>query len=443
MTNRRFALLAALGLATAWAPAPGARPGRPSRSPSSCPTRRAALVDTSARIVAEPLAKLLGATIVIDNKAGASGNIAYQQVAMAPKDGHTLLVSYSAYHVGNPAMFAKLPWAQKDLMPVALLTAATNVITAHPSVPANTLSEFIAYLKANPGKLNFASQGNGSLSHVGTALWEQATGTDMVHVPYKGSGAAIADVLAGNVQVFITTPPSVMQHVSTGKLKAYAGHGQARHPGLPTVPTTAEAGPGGLRARGLGGPVRAGRHAGACGRATDRGRAARARHARGQGQRGQAGHRGALSRAAAAGCPGGEGHRLLGRPDQGPQDHGGLNTMKTYRIGQIVPSSNTTMETEIPAMLRAREAREPERFSFHSARMRMKKVTPDELARMDADSDRCALELSDARVDVLGYACLVAIMSMGAATTASRSSACMRARWPMAAGRRWSRAQAR
>lgn len=87
--------------------------------------------------------------------------------------------------------------------------------------------------------------------------------------------------------------------------------------------------------------------------------------------------------------------------------------MKTYRIGQIVPSSNTTMETEIPAMLRAREAREPERFSFHSARMRMKKVTQDELARMDADSDRCALELSDARVDVLGYACLVAIMSMG------------------------------
>ncbi len=87
--------------------------------------------------------------------------------------------------------------------------------------------------------------------------------------------------------------------------------------------------------------------------------------------------------------------------------------MKTYRIGQIVPSSNTTMETEIPAMLRAREALEPERFSFHSARMRMMKVTKDELARMDADSDRCALELSDARVDVLGYACLVAIMSMG------------------------------
>lgn len=200
------------------------------------------LVDTSARIVSEPLAKLLGTTIVIENKGGASGNIAYQQVALAPKDGHTLLVSYSAYHVGNPAMFAKLPWAQKDLVPVALLTAATNVITAHPSVPANTLAEFIAHLKANPGKLNFASQGNGSLSHVGTALWEQATGTDMVHVPYKGSGAAIVDVLAGNVQVFITTPPSVMQHVNTGKLKAFAVTGKARHPGLPNVPTVAEAG---------------------------------------------------------------------------------------------------------------------------------------------------------------------------------------------------------
>jgi tripartite-type tricarboxylate transporter receptor subunit TctC len=200
------------------------------------------LVDSSARIVSEPLAKLLGATIVIENKAGASGNIAYQQVASAPKDGYTLLVSYSAYHVGNPAMFAKLPWAQKDLAPVALLTAATNVITAHPSVPANTLAEFISHLKANPGKLNFASQGNGSLSHVGTALWEQATGTDMVHVPYKGSGAAITDVLAGNVQVFITTPPSVMQHVNVGKLKAFAVTGKTRHPGLPQVPTAAEAG---------------------------------------------------------------------------------------------------------------------------------------------------------------------------------------------------------
>jgi tripartite-type tricarboxylate transporter receptor subunit TctC len=200
------------------------------------------VVDTSARLLSEPLAKLLGQAVVIENKGGASGNIAMQQVALAAKDGHTLLISYSAYHVGNPAMFAKLPWAQKDFVPVALLTAATNVITAHPSVPANNLKEFISYAKANPGKLNFASQGNGSLSHVGTALLEQTTGIDMVHVPYKGSGPAIQDVLGGQVQVFMTTPPSVLQHVQAGKLKAYAVTGKTRHPGLPAVPTTAEAG---------------------------------------------------------------------------------------------------------------------------------------------------------------------------------------------------------
>jgi tripartite-type tricarboxylate transporter receptor subunit TctC len=200
------------------------------------------VVDTSARLLAEPLGKLIGQPVVVDNRAGASGNIAYAAAAAAPKDGHTLLISYSAYHVGNPSLFPKLPWAQKDLQPVALLTAATNVIAAHPSVPASNLREFVAYLKANPGKLNFASQGNGSLAHVGTALLEQATGTDMVHVPYKGSGAAIADVLSGQVQVFMTTPPSVMQHVQAGKLKAYAVTGKTRHPGLPQVPTTAEAG---------------------------------------------------------------------------------------------------------------------------------------------------------------------------------------------------------
>ena len=200
------------------------------------------VVDTSARIVSDPLGKLLGQPVVIENKGGASGNIAYQQVAKAAKDGHTLLISYSAYHVGNPALFAKLPWAQTDLVPVALLTAATNVIAVHPSVPANNLKELIAYAKANSNKLNFASQGNGSLSHVGTALFEQTTGIEMTHVPYKGSGAAIQDVLAGQVQVFMTTPPSVMQHVLAGKLKAFAVTGKNRHPGLPQVPTTAEAG---------------------------------------------------------------------------------------------------------------------------------------------------------------------------------------------------------
>ncbi len=199
-------------------------------------------VDASARLVSEPLSRVLGQSVVVDNKGGGSGNVAYGLVARANPDGYTLLTSYSAYHVGNPALSPKLPWAQKDLVPVALVTVATNVIAAHPSVPAANLKEFIAYAKANPGKLSYASQGNGSLSHIGTEMFKMQTGTRMVHIPYRGSGPAIQDVLSGQVQVFITTPPSVMGHVQAGKLKGFAVAGKTRHPGLPNVPTTAEAG---------------------------------------------------------------------------------------------------------------------------------------------------------------------------------------------------------
>jgi len=200
------------------------------------------LVDTSARLLAEPLARVIGQSVVVDNKPGASGNLAYQTVARAPKDGHTLLVSYSGYHIANPILMDKLPWELKDLTPVGLITVATNVIAVHPSVPANTLKEFIAYAKQHPGKLNYASQGNGSVSHIGTEIFKLQTGVSMVHVPYKGSGQAIADVLGGQVELFITTPPSVMQHVQSGKLKALAVTGKTRHPGMPNVPTVAEAG---------------------------------------------------------------------------------------------------------------------------------------------------------------------------------------------------------
>ncbi|WP_371817012.1 Bug family tripartite tricarboxylate transporter substrate binding protein [Polynucleobacter sp. MWH-Svant-W18] len=201
------------------------------------------LVDTSARLLSEPFSRVIGQPVIVDNKPGASGNTAYQYVAKAKPDGYTLLISYSGYHVGNPALMDKLPWDPiKDFSPVALLTVSTNVIAVHPSVPVNNLTEFIAYAKANPGKLNYASQGNGSVSHVGTEIFKQTTGVDMVHVPYKGSGAAIQDVLAGQVQVFISTPPSLMQHIQSGKLKGLAVTGKTRHPGMPNVPTTIEAG---------------------------------------------------------------------------------------------------------------------------------------------------------------------------------------------------------
>ena len=199
-------------------------------------------VDASARLLSDALAKVAGQSVVIDSRGGGSGNVAYQAVARANPDGYTLLNSYSAYHVGNPHLTPKLPWAQKDFVPVAMITVATNVIAVHPSVPANDLSEFIKYTKANPGKLSYASQGNGSLSHIGTEMFKLQTKTSMVHIPYRGSGPAVLDVLSGQVQVFITTPPSVMGHIKAGKLKGLAVAGKTRHPGLPSVPTATEAG---------------------------------------------------------------------------------------------------------------------------------------------------------------------------------------------------------
>jgi tripartite-type tricarboxylate transporter receptor subunit TctC len=236
----RAALLGALALACAAASMAQSYPSKPITL--VVPNPPGGLVDGSARILSDALAKVTKQSVVVDNKGGGSGNVAYGHVARAAADGYTLLNSYSAYHVGNPHLSANLPWAQKDFVPVALITVATNVIALHPSVPANNLGEFIKYLKSNPGRLSYASQGSGSLSHIGTEMFKMQTQTSMVHIPYRGSGAAISDVLSGQVQVFITTPPSVMGHIQSGKLKGLAVAGKSRHPGLPTVPTTAEAG---------------------------------------------------------------------------------------------------------------------------------------------------------------------------------------------------------
>jgi tripartite-type tricarboxylate transporter receptor subunit TctC len=204
------------------------------------------LIDASARMVAEPLTRLLKQPVVAENRPGSSGNLAAQAVARAEPDGYTLLATTGAYHVGNPLLMKDLPWALKDFAPVAMITVATNVVAIHPSLPVNSLQELVAYLKKNPDKVNYASQGNGSVAHIAAELFKLQTGTKMTHVPYKGSGQAIQDLLAGQVQLFITTPPSVMQYVQTGKLKALAITGQSRHPMLPNVPTAAEAGVPGL-----------------------------------------------------------------------------------------------------------------------------------------------------------------------------------------------------
>jgi tripartite-type tricarboxylate transporter receptor subunit TctC len=196
------------------------------------------------------MSRQLGQPVVIDNRGGASGNIGYSHAARAPGDGYTLLTSYSAFHLGNPSLFPKPGWAQSDFVPIAMAAVATNVITVHPSIPANTLGELIAYLRSNPDKVSYASQGSGSLAHVGTEIFKAQTATSIVHVPYRGSGPAIQDMLSGQVQLFITTPPSVMQHIQAGKLKGIAVTGKSRHPGLPQVPTTAEAGLPGFELEG-------------------------------------------------------------------------------------------------------------------------------------------------------------------------------------------------
>jgi tripartite-type tricarboxylate transporter receptor subunit TctC len=127
------------------------------------PAAPGGIIDASARLVGDPLARLLGKTVVIDNKAGGSANVGYALVAHAPANGHTLLASYSGYHIGNPALTPKLPWSLQDLTPVALLTVATNVITVHPFLPVSNLQDLIAYLKKHPSQLSYASQGNGSV----------------------------------------------------------------------------------------------------------------------------------------------------------------------------------------------------------------------------------------------------------------------------------------
>jgi tripartite-type tricarboxylate transporter receptor subunit TctC len=183
----------------------------------------------------------MGQPVVVDNRAGAAGNIGNQWVAKAKPDGYTLLLAYSGYQVGNPHLFKKAGWDPiKDFTPVAMLTRAPQVVAARPTLPANNLRELVAYAKANPDKLNYASSGNGSIQHIAGELFKQMTGAPITHVPYKGAGPAVQDLLGGQVDLFITTPASVVSHIKADKLKAQAVTRNARLSSLPLVPTTRE-----------------------------------------------------------------------------------------------------------------------------------------------------------------------------------------------------------
>jgi tripartite-type tricarboxylate transporter receptor subunit TctC len=198
--------------------------------------------DLIARLYSDLLGQELGQQVLVDNKGGGNGNVGTAFVARAKPDGYTLLMQYSAYHAANPALIKDLNWKPDDFVGVAMGAVAPHVIVIAKKVPAEDLQSFIAYAKANKGKLNYASVGAGSVPHLGGVLLNKAAGIDLVHIPYKGAGPATADLVAGQVELMVVTPPSVSGHIRSGNVKALALAGDKRLPDFPNIPTTAEAG---------------------------------------------------------------------------------------------------------------------------------------------------------------------------------------------------------
>jgi tripartite-type tricarboxylate transporter receptor subunit TctC len=197
--------------------------------------------DIIARIVQDKLSAALGQPIVIENKGGAAGNIGTELAAKSAPDGYTFLFTLSS-HTINPAVYDKLPFdVEKDFVGVSLVASLPQIITANPAQPFNDLAGLVAYAKANPGKVNFASVGNGSPSHIAGELLKSKTGIDMVHVPYKGGGPAVTAALGGEVQVMIVSIPPALQHVKAGKLRGLGVTTLKRTPAAPEIPTVAEA----------------------------------------------------------------------------------------------------------------------------------------------------------------------------------------------------------
>ncbi|WP_332748414.1 Bug family tripartite tricarboxylate transporter substrate binding protein [Hydrogenophaga sp.] len=243
-TQLAFAALA-LGLgASAWAQ--GAYPAK--AVTMVVPTATGGTTDLSARMLAQALGPVLGQSVVVDNKGGGNGNIAASIVKRAEADGYTLFMQYSGYHVISPHLTKQKLWDQVDFQPVANVISAPQIIVVRNDLPVKTLPDLIAYAKANPGKLNYASSGNGSLQHVTGAMLEQQGRIKMVHVPYKGTGPALQDLLGGQVDLTFGTAPPFMPHIAAGKLRVLAVTGKERLASLPDVPTTAEAGYPGVNA---------------------------------------------------------------------------------------------------------------------------------------------------------------------------------------------------
>jgi len=201
--------------------------------------------DVMARVIAEPLSQRLGQPVVVENKPGGNATIGADFVAKSPPDGYTWLHTSPGPQITNPFLMTKLPYDPvKDLTPVARLGTFVAVLVVNPEVPARTVKELVDYAKANPKKLNFSSPGIASGSHLAAEYFKTVAGIDIVHVPYKGTGAAIQDLISGNVQMTIDSMAALLPQIKSGKLRALAVAYPQRAPALPDVPTIAETYPG-------------------------------------------------------------------------------------------------------------------------------------------------------------------------------------------------------
>ncbi|GAA0580450.1 tripartite tricarboxylate transporter substrate binding protein [Craurococcus roseus] len=244
---KRRALAAAALAASAAAPAEGqptaggAFPNRPMRLvvpfPPGGPT------DLIGRVLAQKLSALLGQPVMVENRSGGGGVVGTDTVAKAAPDGHTVAVTSAGALAIAPNLVASMPYqVGRDLAPVALVATVPELLAVHPDVPANTLAELVAHAKARPGRLNFASSGNGSMPHLAGEALRFAAGVEIVHVPYRGAAPAVTDLVSGQVQMMFADLPVLLPQVRSGALRAVVLAGKERAPLLPEVPTTAEAG---------------------------------------------------------------------------------------------------------------------------------------------------------------------------------------------------------
>ncbi len=241
---RRLGTLAACCLGLAPALALAQQPAYPTKPIKLVvPFTPGGSTDILARTIGQQLSQAWGQSVVIENVPGAGGSIGADRVAKAAPDGYTLLMGHIGTLSITPSIYPNLPYDPiKSFAPVAWVARVPNVLAVHPSVPANNLKEFIAYAKANPGKLNYGSGGNGSAAHTATEYLKLVTQSFMVHVPYRGTAPAVTDVVANQIQVIFSGAPAVMPMVKAGKLKALAVSSPKRIDGLNDIPTVAESG---------------------------------------------------------------------------------------------------------------------------------------------------------------------------------------------------------